>query len=556
MERAGTVEGDRERTKPFAGVAIWLGQQRLRISAADKQTKVYWGALAAALLLGVFLRENGFLNRQPSFWLDEALWAPRFMVWTWEKLGIRPIGFVWLTRQLVEHFEPSEYWFRFLPNLSGLLALGLMPYVASRLLESRALRVALVLLFAIHPGLVDLSKEFKPYSFEVLVHLLTVVLYLRYEQTRKAGYLYALLAYLPVAFLLAYNTAFALPSLLLLVAWSGLKRRSLPLILASVLGAALCAGVVYKVNTDYLQKVEKQNHGKTEDYWGRKYDVFFSAERDGSRAKWTLGKAGETLALAGLERELWLDDPRLPEGLVNKLGTIDRALWIVLGVLGAVLLLRKRREQALLLLLPLVVLAGVNALGKWPLGQFRTNLFLCAYLLPLPILGIEFLRGLLGQRAERALLVLVAVDALGGFLFTFDPQGHKRVWCQDGYSREIVEALFDLRKEEEKQDPRARPARLVLDLFAHKPLDYYMEVHPRVSPRRREFYRDFKVDKVASNRLTAIANYRLHGAGLVYVVASKRTSAAELRRWVAAHPSAVVRQRDISGNVLIVVLDG
>lgn len=552
VERVGSETEDRVRGQLLALASAWGRSLGLRWSNADRETKLYWAALALSLGLGVFLRLNGFIRHQPSFWLDEALWAPRFVNWPLDKLGIRPIGFVLLTRWVVTHFDASEFWFRFIPNLSGLLSLSLLPYVASRLLESRVLRVLLVLLFAIHPALVDLSKEFKPYTFEVLVHLVTLVLYLRYQQTRKAGYLYALLAYLPFAFVVAYNVAFALPGLLLLTLWQGYRRRSWALVLASVLGAAVCAGAVYEVSSRLLQGVERG--GRTEEYWGKKYDVFYSPN-DGSRARWMLEKAGDMLGMVGLRRELWMDNERLPQPAGERLGALDRWLWIALGVLGMAALLRKDRERALLLLGPLLVLTCVNALGKWPAGQFRTNLFACAYLLPLPLLGVQLARSLFGRRYEGLLLGLVAVDALGGFAVTFDPQGHKRMWCQEAYSREIIEALFDLRQQELKANPSARPARLVLDLFAHKPLDYYLGLHPQLSQRNAEFRHEFRLDKVASNRLTEIAKFRLRGAGLVYAVASKHSSAVDLKRLMAENPRLVVRHKVLAENVLIAVLD-
>jgi hypothetical protein len=82
-----------------------------------------------------------------------------------------------------------------------------------------------------------------------------------------------------------------------------------------------------------------------------------------------------------------------------------------------------------------------------------------------------------------------------------------------------------------------------------------MELHPVVSKRRTEFYRQFKVDKVASSRLTEAVNWRLHGTGLVYAVASKRSSAVDLRHFADANPGAVVRQQSVAENVVVMVFD-
>jgi hypothetical protein len=529
-----------------------LGGVRGRVRAAPPQERAYWLGLLSVLLLGAFLRLNGYLWNQGSFWLDEALWAPRFVDWPLQKLGIRPIGYVWLTRQLVTLFGATEFWFRFIPNASGVLSLCLMPYVASRLLDSRVLRLLLVLVFAIHPALVDLSKEFKPYSFEVLVHLLTLVLYLRYQQTRRAAWLYALLAYLPLAFLLAYNIAFALPSLLLVVFWTAFKRRSRPLMLAAVLGGVVCAGVVYETNALLLKKVAKE--GRTEEYWGQKYDVFYRAGEDDSRLVWTLEKSGDMAAMIGLRQHLWVGDERFPEPVTRRLGEADRWLWIGLTLLGVIAACYKRSARAILLLTPLLVIAGLNALGKWPFGQFRTNLFTCVYLFPLPLLALDMLGKFVQRRYQLVLAGVVAFDVLFGLALSFDLRGRKRTWSHNGYSRELIPALYELRREQLAREPGAKRARLILDLFSHKPLDYYLRVHPQFSRDYADFEKHFKVEKVSASRLIEVARRRLKGQGPVYAVASKVTSVARLERF-ADEKANVVAQRRIADHVLVLVLD-
>jgi hypothetical protein len=415
------------------------------------------------------------------------------------------------------------------------------------------LRVVLVFLFAVHPALVDLSKEFKPYSFEVFLHLLTVAVFLRYWQTQRRALLYGLLAFLPVGFLLGYNLAFAFPSLLLLVLITGLRNRSKALVLAAVLSGAVCAGVVYELNSQALHKVNDE--GKAESYWGRKYDVFYQASSGQGRVRWTLTKTADLLAITGLVRDLWNTNEHVSPGVGEKLAAADRWWWIGLGVLGLGALLPKRREQALLLGGPLLVLVAVNALGKWPLGEFRTNLFACAYLMPLPLLALEAMAGWLRGHVQLALLGLLVADAAGGFVITFDAHGHKRCWAKDGYSREMLQTLIDFRKQELSRKPSARPARLVLDLFSHKPLDFYLGYHPIYSQYKDFFRENFRIDRVASTRLIDVSAQRLKGAGLVYAVASKGRSAAELASYAAANPHVVVRQKRIDDNVLIVVFD-
>lgn len=528
----------------------WAREQWGRVKLAPPELRRYWAALGAVLVLGAFLRLNGYLGEQISLWLDEALWAERFVTKPVLSLGIRPIGFVWLTRGVVAVLGATELGFRFLPNIAALAALALMPYVASQLLASRALRLLLVLLFAIHPVLVDYAKEFKPYSFEVLVHLIPVVLYLRYEQTKRVAFLHALLVYLPLSFLCAYNMAFALPGLLLLVlraAWRSSARRNL--LLATVLTGALCAGLAGGVYKLALTKVTKEE--KTEGYWGKKYDVFYRPSDEESRVDWTAKKYGDLTALIGLRRQLWNDPGKLPATAAAELGSVDRWLWIGLSLAGLVALWRKRRAELLLFVLPVLVVALVNFVGKWPFGAFRTNVFLGVYLFPVPFLGLELVAGESLRKRQVLIGAVLVTSVVPGFLFGFDWHGHKRMWTRDHYQRQVIERLYQLRQEHLRDRPDAPPARLVLDLHTYESQDYYLRVHPTFSAKYRAFFgQNFVVDRVGSNSLVSKVQQRMRGSTAVWAVASKDSAIEALLAF--AKTKHVISQERIRDQHLII----
>lgn len=524
------------------------------VGRAPPAARAYWAALLLSVSLGIFLRLNGYLGQPISLWLDEALWAPRFVSWPLLSLGIRPIGFVWLTRLLINAFGPSEIWLRFLPNLGAVVSLLLMPYVASRLLRSPVARVLLVLLFAIHPALVDFANEFKPYSFEVLVHLVPIVLYLRYEQTRRTGYFYALLAYLPLGFLLAYNLAFAFPGLLLLClrkAWQHDARRRMVVI--TLLGGVLCALTAAGTYELALSTVSRED--KTENYWGKKYDVFYRGEDGESRLEWTLDKYADLGALIGLRRHLWSDPGRLPERAALELGTIDRWLWWGLGAVGLWSLWRRQRELLLVLLAPLLVLTLVNVVGKWPLGAFRTNLFTAVYLFPLPLLGFDMVLGRSKELGRALLLAVLGASIVPGFLFGFDWRGHKRTWTRDHYQREVIEKLYELRQRQLSNYPNLPRARLILDLHTYESHTYYTETHPAFRAKYRDFFRrQFIRDNVGSNSVVAKAQQRLRSKEPVWVVVSKDTSTKAIEDFAKDKANVLLRER-IRDQHLILLLD-
>jgi Dolichyl-phosphate-mannose-protein mannosyltransferase len=532
----------------------WLLDRWQKVRRMPPGDRYYWLALLSVLALGVFLRLNGYLGHHISLWLDEALWAPRFVQWPLLKLGIRPLGFVWLTRALVNAFGATEIWFRFLPNLAALLSLALMPYTASRLLASKPLRVLLVLLFAIHPALVDFANEFKPYSFEVLVHLIPIVLYLRYQQTERRAYLYALLAYLPPGFLLAYNLAFAFPALLLLGLWHAYRaQKSRRLLLASLLSGALCTLVVggmYKLALAHVT-----NEQRTENYWGKKYDVFFQPSSHDSRLDWTIGKYADMTALIGMRRELWSDPGKLPAKLAVELGALDRWLWLGLYGLGVGALWQKRRAELMLFCLPIGTMILANALGKWPFGAFRTNMFTSVYLFPIPIIGLELAQQRWKAAGRAFGLLTLATCVLPGFLFGFDWHGHKRTWTRDHYQREVIEKIYAIRKQQLAEHPDLPRARLVLDLHTYESHKYYLNTHPVFRARYHDFFEaNFIQDNVGSNSLVSKVQQRLRAREPVWVVASKSISSEAIEDFAKTRVHVLFRER-IKDEHLILLLD-
>ena len=237
--------------------AAWASPHLARV-----RENAHEGLLVLTLTLGFLLRINSWLGHHISFWYDESMWAMRLLHLSLLDLSIRPIGFMWLTRLLVHAFGATEVWFRFLPAVGAIGSLLLMPYVASQLLRSKWLQLLLVFLFAINPALIDYANEFKPYSLEVLIHLVPIALYLRFKQTGERGWFYALLASLPLGFLLAYNLTFAYPGVLLLclfTAWHSKDRRRL--VAATLLSGMACVGtvtaIVYKLALSHINQEEK-----------------------------------------------------------------------------------------------------------------------------------------------------------------------------------------------------------------------------------------------------------------------------------------------------------
>jgi len=136
---------------------------------------------AAFLAVGVVLRLAAYLGN-PSLWIDEAMIAHNVL--SRDLAGLTrpldfdqgaPLAFLFLCKFVAVPFGGDEFALRLVPLLCGVASLFVFTWVAFRLVNPFAARVA-VALFALSPDLVIYSAEFKQYSSDVLVALLLVAM--------------------------------------------------------------------------------------------------------------------------------------------------------------------------------------------------------------------------------------------------------------------------------------------------------------------------------------------------------------------------------------------
>ncbi len=517
----------------------------------------YEVALVITLMVGLFLRVNGWLGHHISFWMDEALWASRMLRWPLLELGIRPVGFMGITRLLVSLFGAREVWFRLLPALGAIGSLLLMPYIASRLVTSKWLRLLMVLMFAIHPALVDYANEFKPYSWEVLVHLVPFALYLRFKETGSRAWFFGLLGFLPVSFLLAYNIALAFPGLLLLclsIAWQSAERKKL--VIATVLSGALCAVGAITIFELALSNVTKEE--RTESYWGKKYDVFYEKTETLTRFDWTLQKLGDLASFVSMRSQFWSLSPKISERKAAELAAADRLFWVGLTYAGVWALWKKRRDLLVLYATPMLVMLLGNAIGKWPLGAFRVNLFALVYTLPLPFLGMQFLAEVDRRMTWVTGTLAMALTVIPGFRFGFDWHGHKRTFTRDFYQREVIAKLYEYRKQQTAKDPTLPRARLLLEPHTWYPNEFYLHDQPDFKAKYEQFFADnFIIEKVSGGTLNSKLPQRLRRGGRaqgIWLVSSARRDFDNLKAG-AQRGTTIVIQEQVETEHLIMYVE-
>jgi hypothetical protein len=227
---------------------------------------------------------------------------------------------------------------------------------------------------ALHPAAIDFSKEFKPYSLSLTLHATLLFLTLRYASDGSVKTLLGVLLAAAGGTLFAQDLVFAYPGVFLVLGIRALARprRDLPLV---VLGA----GIVIATLALQYWLVWSRIPQDESNYWGDKYRVFHTGVDGESYLSWLAERLRSIAEYPGYRRELF-KSRLIPNDGIQALRSIDSLVWTLLTVAGLVLLvLGKKWRLLLLVVLPLAVLWLFNYLDFWPLGAFRTNLFLLIY---------------------------------------------------------------------------------------------------------------------------------------------------------------------------------
>jgi hypothetical protein len=441
-----------------------------KLLGADPLYLTYWAAMGALVWLGVVLRARGmWFGRPISLWEDEASWAIRLIDRPPSDNVMRSMGFMALTKGLVALFSASERVLRFLPWCAGTGAVLVTPLVAMRLHRSSAAQLLLVAILALHPSAIDLSKEFKPYSVALLIHLLLMLFVLRYLDERRERDLLAAIAVAFFGVLFSQDVVFAYPMVFGLMAFKAYRSNDRGHLRIVFVGASFALGLLLTLfrsaPTQLGDTLERTQ------YWGTKYNVFYvQAGGQGSMPSWIAARLADLAGMLGNRRELWHWSAVSPETL-SSLKHAEASLWVLLCVAGvAVLAYRKRFWHLTLLLAPPLVMAGFNYFGFWPLGAFRTNLFALPYFagLAAAVFDSSFGEGVaIWNLLPAALLVMLP-------FFTLGRSNHSRK--ESGTANAVYEqASQDLLQ---LQGSKNRRSELVLDAASCAPWRYYAHYHP------------------------------------------------------------------------------
>lgn len=449
-----------------------LYRRLLRRFGTTFSERVYALLTLVCIAIGIALRTRGMFGKNPlPFWLDEASWAVFLVEVPLTEQSIRPIGFMAVSRVLGA-ISMSEPMLRSLSWAAGIATAVLAPFLARRLFDSKASRLLFVAVLALHPGAIDLAREFKPYAVSLFVHALLLFAALRYVRDRRRSSLVFALCVLPLAVLFAQDTVFAYPGAFLVMGIAALRAGLHRQLAAIAGGAVLTIGVVL---TLYFVMWSRMPESDRSDFWGKKYSVFYIPDErrpEHTFGAWLSGKYTEMITLPGLRRTRWGSE-HLDRSQLKVLRGIDEGIWVVLHGLGLVVLVwRRKYTEGVLLVLPIAVLIAFNVLGYWPLGAFRTNLFLVAYMAGIAATALDRPRP---EKTPWAAPVPAIVLVLAPF-FAFERNYHADK-LYFGFSSDFPKTLEKLARFGSNE----RRTHMLLTTWSCGPWKYYTELHPETS---------------------------------------------------------------------------
>jgi hypothetical protein len=440
-------------------------KERCKACLGAKPATLVVGAVTVLVVLaGLAFRARGYLVDASAFWLDECQWAMNVLTRDVLHNKIRPPGFILVSSWLALTLGPTEAVLRALPWLASVGALFASPFLARRLYGSSAARLFFVTVVALNACVIDFAKEFKPYSVGFMLHLVLPLLTLRYVETKATRDLGATLALAALGCFFSQDLVFAYPGLFLVLGIEALRERRPHLKFIVAVAAVIIASLV----AQYLLLWRHMPKGGT-NYWGTKYNVFHTAANKSSYLSWLFERYREMTGFPGIRRD-HMDGWRHPERELFR--AVDNWLWLALHVGGlAVMAFLRRWREALLLVLPIVLICIFNGMGIWPIGAFRSDIFVIVHFSAIAAMSFDaFARDRARWFSALPALVIVVLP-----LLVFERVWHERkqYLAYDSEFPQILKRLSTRKPVDDHLQP------LFLDRRSCDPWRFYTEFHPK-----------------------------------------------------------------------------
>jgi hypothetical protein len=190
---------------------------------------------------------------------------------------------------------------------------------------------------------------------------------------------------------------------------------------------------------------------------------------------------------------------------------------------------QRRGRDALLLVLPLGVMAAFNWLGFWPQGPFRSNVFSLVYAAGVAAVAFEGdgRRTRFADLAPAGLLVLLPLLV---FEKTWHRQKEMLSMTRPAAFPDALEELLRL------QGPHSgRREQLVMDTYGCQPYRYYTKYHPLSKTLGKKILHRFELRCSGRKDRTAAV-----------LAATRRALRRDARTWILASHDGVIEDLDQS----------
>ncbi len=420
------------------------------------------GITAAFVFLGLAGRLIRYLLCFP-LWPDETFLAANFLDGKFSGLvgaldyhQVAPLFFLWAEQLIVNILGFTEYALRLFPFLAGVASVILFYRLAAKLTKGSA-RLLATAIFAVSYYPIRHSAEVKPYSIDLLVSVVFLVLAVEWWSRPKQNRpLRILTLFAPAAVGLSFPAVFvggAVSLGVLLTIWKyRIKKAMLPWAAYSVALAASFL-VIYAVSTGIQYKEEKWlsgPHAKTADFnvdsaWVK---TFPPRQDPGKLIAW-LAKIHTGMLFA------------YPNGGRNG----GSALTLILFIAGAVILARRKGWNLLIFFIAPFLLALIAAaLHRYPYGyNTRFNLYFAPVICLPAGLGAARVISLIRKEKPRLIvavsfLSLLAIFGIGNIVLDLirpykqieDVNSRRfaeQFWKEESEDAELVCAFTDLGKD-------------------------------------------------------------------------------------------------------------